>query len=222
MAGDFKERARKPEQRKARRDEILKAARAELLETPFQGLQMLEVAQRAGVAKGTLYLYFESKEALGLALLEKLLGAWFADIDDALGGGKRLTPRQIATLMCQRLEAHAPLRQLLALAQSVLEHNLTLGEARGWKGWLLERLTVTGANLDEHLRSSGAGSGARLLLHANALVVGLSGMAEPAAVVGQVLAETALRPLRVDFRAEFIDAVEALAGNLKKGRSAHG
>jgi AcrR family transcriptional regulator len=222
MAGDFKERARSVEQREARRLEILKAAQAELLETPFQGLQMLEVAQRARVAKGTLYLYFESKEALGLALLERLLGAWFADLDAALTDGKKLTPRQIATLMWQRLEAHPPLRQLLALAQPVLEHNLTLGEARRFKTWLLERLTTTGANLDEQLKHAGTGSGARLLLHANALVVGLSGMAEPAAVVGQVLAEAALRPLRVDFRAEFVDAVEALAEKLKKGKGAHG
>jgi AcrR family transcriptional regulator len=214
------ERARKGEERQQRRQEILAAARAELMQTPFQGLQIIEVAQRAGLSKGTLYLYFESKETLGLALTEQLLGGWFIDVDDALGGSRRLAPRAIATLMWQRLEAHAPLPRLMALMPSLLEHNISLGEARRFKTWLLERVNATGQLLEEQLRHLGPGGGARLLLVTHALMVGMSGMADPAAVVSQVLAEPPLRPLRMDFRNEFIDAVEILAGSLKKAKGA--
>lgn len=52
---------RRPE---ARPDEILEAAEAVFGEFGFSGTRLEEVARRAGVSKGTLYLYFESKEAL--------------------------------------------------------------------------------------------------------------------------------------------------------------
>jgi AcrR family transcriptional regulator len=51
----------KPE---ARRQAILKAALAEFAERGFAAARLDDVADRAGVAKGTLYLYFEDKEAL--------------------------------------------------------------------------------------------------------------------------------------------------------------
>jgi AcrR family transcriptional regulator len=210
------ERARKDEDKKRRRRAILDAARTELSRTRFQALQMMEVARRADLAKGTLYLYFETKEALALALLEELLEAWFDDLDAALEKLRRPTPRRVAELMLHTLEAHAPLARLLAILQSVLEHNISLLEARRFKERLLERVLRTGSLLERQLPRV---TGARLILQANALVVGLSGMAEPAPVVAEVLAEPALSPLRIDFAPEFLDALEALASHTtKKGR----
>lgn len=51
--------------------EIVQAATAVFLEQGYQRTQMGDVAERAGLAKGTLYLYFESKEALFDAALER-------------------------------------------------------------------------------------------------------------------------------------------------------
>jgi AcrR family transcriptional regulator len=53
-----------------RRADILRAARAVLLEHGYLGARIGEIAERAGVATGTVYLYFDSKEVLVLALLE--------------------------------------------------------------------------------------------------------------------------------------------------------
>ncbi len=53
-----------------RRDDILRAARAVFLEHGYAGARMAEIAARTGVATGTLYLSFPSKEALALALVE--------------------------------------------------------------------------------------------------------------------------------------------------------
>src|SRR6266511_3278000 len=52
---------RRPE---ARPEEILDAAFEEFGEQGFARTRLEEVAQRAGVSKGTLYLYFDSKETL--------------------------------------------------------------------------------------------------------------------------------------------------------------
>lgn len=51
-----------------RREQILQAARTVFNERGYAEARMAEIAERAGLAAGTLYLYFESKEALVLAL----------------------------------------------------------------------------------------------------------------------------------------------------------
>jgi AcrR family transcriptional regulator len=56
-------RARKVEP-EARRQEILDAALCVFAERGFEAARLEDVAARAGVAKGTLYLYFRDKEAL--------------------------------------------------------------------------------------------------------------------------------------------------------------
>ena len=55
----------KRQRRKAARPgELLEAGFAEFAEQGFVGTSIDSVAKRAGVAKGTVYLYFDSKEAL--------------------------------------------------------------------------------------------------------------------------------------------------------------
>jgi AcrR family transcriptional regulator len=54
-----------------RRSDILAAARATFLDRGFLQTRMADIAQRAGVAAGTIYLYFESKEAIVLELAEQ-------------------------------------------------------------------------------------------------------------------------------------------------------
>ncbi|MGL5861686.1 MAG: TetR/AcrR family transcriptional regulator, partial [Phycicoccus sp.] len=65
--------------REDKRARILAAARAVLAEHGYDGAVMADVATRAGVAKGTVYLYFPSKAALVSALSaqvrDQLLGA---------------------------------------------------------------------------------------------------------------------------------------------------
>jgi AcrR family transcriptional regulator len=212
------ERARKAEDKEERRRAILNAARAELGKSRFQELQMAEVAQRAGLAKGTLYLYFETREALALGLLEELLGGWFAELDHALLGARRPEPRKVAQWMLDALEGRPPLLPLLAVLQSVLEHNVPKSEARRFKEQLLRRVLATGELLEEALKHLAPGEGARLILQANALAVGLYGMAEPAPVVAEVLSEPELSPLRVEFASEFVDVMDALLSRRRRDK----
>ncbi len=55
--------------RLAKRDRIVGAALRLFAHQPYQEVTMDSVARLAGVAKGTLYLYFASKEALYLGIL---------------------------------------------------------------------------------------------------------------------------------------------------------
>ncbi|WP_264049273.1 TetR/AcrR family transcriptional regulator [Methylobacterium flocculans] len=62
-----------------KRRQILDGARAVFMAAGFDGASMGEIAKAAGVSKGTLYVYFDSKEALfeALTLAEK---RWLAEV----------------------------------------------------------------------------------------------------------------------------------------------
>ncbi|EEX08634.1 transcriptional regulator, TetR family domain protein [Ruegeria lacuscaerulensis ITI-1157] len=62
--------------REEMRERILDAAMACFLERGYHAATMQDVAGQAGLAKGTLYLYFQSKEEMLLALLQR----YFDDI----------------------------------------------------------------------------------------------------------------------------------------------
>jgi AcrR family transcriptional regulator len=55
----------------AKRRQVLDGARAVFLNDGFDGASMNDIARVAGVSKGTLYVYFESKEALFEALIRE-------------------------------------------------------------------------------------------------------------------------------------------------------
>jgi AcrR family transcriptional regulator len=66
--------ARWRRRKEARAPEILEAALAVFAEKGFAGARMDDIAARAGVTKGTIYLYFESKDAVFKALLAESIG----------------------------------------------------------------------------------------------------------------------------------------------------
>jgi AcrR family transcriptional regulator len=74
MAEPVTQRVRNRRRKEARPDEILDAAMAEFAEHGYDAARLDRVAQRAGIAKGTIYLYFSSKEALFEAVAMRAIG----------------------------------------------------------------------------------------------------------------------------------------------------
>ncbi len=71
------------ERRAARREAILAAALDEFAERGFEGARLDDVARRAGIAKGTIYLYFADKETLFQELIRSALSPFVATIEAA-------------------------------------------------------------------------------------------------------------------------------------------
>jgi AcrR family transcriptional regulator len=63
----------------ARPAEILEAALTVFAEKGFAAARMEDISHRAGVTKGTIYLYFDSKEALFKALISQSISPAIAD-----------------------------------------------------------------------------------------------------------------------------------------------
>lgn len=98
------------DQRKA---EILQAATATFARLGLERARMDDVAAAAGLSKGTLYLYFRSKDAL----VEALLHALFAPFSEALLllDGAEPAPARLARYVEAALEIFAGMQPMVAL-----------------------------------------------------------------------------------------------------------
>jgi TetR/AcrR family transcriptional regulator len=72
-------RSKRERRKEARPGELLAAALDLFVEKGFAATRVEEVAQRAGVSKGTLFLYFSSKEELFKAVVRENISGRFAE-----------------------------------------------------------------------------------------------------------------------------------------------
>ena len=172
---------------------------------------MVDVAKALGLVKGTVYLYFRSKEELFLAITEQQLEGWFAEVDARLaemqGSG---TIAWVVEIICEALERRPGLTRLLAILHSILEQHIELEAARRFKYMLQAHFERTGALLEDCLPFLKAGEGAHVLLQSHALVIGLWHLSDPSAVIREALQEPDLRLFEVSFATEFSQALSAL------------
>ncbi|GGL88751.1 TetR family transcriptional regulator [Deinococcus aerolatus] len=113
-------RARSLAEKRQRRADILSAAENLWITTPYAELSMNQVAGAAQLAKGTLYLYFDTKEELFLALVDGHLEAWMDRATILLGERRPRTPSQLADVLLEAGDGSAALRRLLVLLGTVL------------------------------------------------------------------------------------------------------
>jgi AcrR family transcriptional regulator len=203
-------RARKEEHKEERRRAILDVARALAETMPFPAIAMQEVAARAGLAKGTLYLYFQTKEELVLALLVEEMDVWFALVDERLERLRKPDPAGVARVLQEALAERPLFVRLLAILHLLLEQNLGPEVTLRFKRTILRHVAQTGFHLEATLPALSPGGGAKLLLTLHALVVGLRQMADPAPGVAAVLALDEMAPLRIDFDSQLSRALRAL------------
>ena len=79
------EQGARQRRKEARPQELLEAALELFVEKGFSGTRAEEVAQRAGVSKGTLYLYYPSKEDLFKSVVRHNLSSLIAEGQELAG-----------------------------------------------------------------------------------------------------------------------------------------
>ncbi len=81
---DVKSKPRWERRKDARPQELLAAALDLFVERGYAATRLDEVAARAGVSKGTLYLYFENKEELFKAVVRENMVSKLADAEELI------------------------------------------------------------------------------------------------------------------------------------------
>lgn len=104
----MEKKSRKEKERYRRRGLVLDAAEALISEVGFESATMDQIAERAEVGKGTLYLHFESKSAIYLAICER---------------GSRLLNEKMATVLTKDLTGLEMLKMLGNVYLQFLQDN---------------------------------------------------------------------------------------------------
>ncbi len=121
---EINQRARTAEQKALRRQAVLAAAETYFHEVGYEAFSMAQLARRAGVVKGTLYLYFKTREELFLTLYEQSLVRWSQVFRDCLSDP--LTSTAYAEALYATTMADGTFVPLLIRLEHVIEHNVAL------------------------------------------------------------------------------------------------
>lgn len=129
---------------------ILDAAVTVFAETGYHGSQVSKIAREAGVADGTIYLYFKNKEDILVSLFRERLGSLVAKFQESVE--QSATAEEAVRKICQthyaELENHPELAYVtqIELRQSSLELRKEIGQALKPYIQLIERVLVKGVN----------------------------------------------------------------------------
>ncbi len=66
--------------------QIIDAAVIAIAENGYHQAQVSKIAKQAGVADGTIYLYFKNKEDILISLFEEKMGSFIEEIDQMIAG----------------------------------------------------------------------------------------------------------------------------------------
>ncbi len=217
-------RARLSHEKEGRRQDILAAA-LNLFETrDYNDLTMAAIAADSGLAKGTIYIYFKTKEEIFLELAESRLLGWFEALDEGLrpgGGGlflEPMDPEALSRLFLDSLEAQPQLARLLGLLHTVLEPNVERLVVLRFREFLADRCLRTGRLLEQRLPFLEEGQGAELLLRAHALILGCWQISVPPPEVRALLQSPGLQMFDVPFRSLFESTFLALLEGMESLR----
>ena len=206
-----------------RRSEILERADELFRDHAFDEIKMADLAADLGLAKGTLYLYFSSKEALFLALLGDRLETAYAKLFALLGAESstgEVSVESVARSTAETIAADLTLPRLLAIMHSVLEQRLPFEEAVAFKRDLASSLSEAGRRLAQALPPLSPEEGSRFFLYLYAQVVGLASLTDLSPFMKRISAEKGLEIFRCGFEGTLRESSGAmLIGMLDAARS---
>lgn len=200
-------RALAPEHKSARRAAILAAAEVLLARDPEGGFAVGDIARRAGVAKGTVYLYFGSREEILLAVHDSQLDELFGAVETALGR-PRAGAEQVARAVLGFLKRRSEFFRLATNCHGALEGSVPAPAAGAHRDAVAVRLTEIGRRIEQMHPRMRPGEGLRLLMNCYALMLGLWQLAaSPLRVDGGARAPAALQ---INFEAQLAAALTDL------------
>ena len=137
MTGELR-RARTQDQKYFRRQQILEAAEQHFADVGYEAFSMVNLARLAGVVKGTLYLYFKTREEVLLTLYNQSLARWSHVFLDQLRSD--MTDRDYVATLYSTAMADRSFIPLLTRLEHVIEHNVSIERLVESKRHFIERI----------------------------------------------------------------------------------
>lgn len=162
-------RAIHPEDKLRKREIILDAAQY-LWTTQTDRLSNMDsLAHQAGVAKGTLYLYFRSKEEVLLALHERDISSFFDRLIERADQPEPILVKEFVELVVNEIHSSATFMPLASLCLGLMERHIPVEVAVAFKLRISEHMNRVVFALKQHFPSMSCD----IMLQCYALMLGL-------------------------------------------------
>ena len=110
----------------ARKEEIINAC-ASLYETiSFKDITIRDIGARTSFTRTSIYNYFQTKEEIFLALLEREHEAWIADLKELMGQNSMLSAEEFSDRLARTLEKRGCMLKLMSMNLYDMEVNSRL------------------------------------------------------------------------------------------------
>jgi AcrR family transcriptional regulator len=214
-----KQRAVASAAKEERRNAILDAVEALFVEHPERMANVSEVAEAAGLAKGTVYLYFPSKEEMLLALHERQVALFFVEVMKLLDGPGPVDFDAVFEVTRRRLIRVPGYLELTSRCFGMMDREIPLETAQAFKIRVGQILVAAGAGLERHISALPPGDGVSVFLHSYGLIVGLWQLLHPNERFGVAMNKPELRMFKRDYEREIEKALRALWTGMTTGNT---
>ncbi|TGN17270.1 TetR/AcrR family transcriptional regulator [Leptospira idonii] len=194
---------------------ILQAAAQLLQKKDWAELSMDEVAKKAKIAKGTLYLYFPTKEDLCLRVHLIDYEIWFHDLRKYLETKETINPSDFSQWFVDSFEDHSRFLKILPIVPTILEKNASLETIREFKRSLKDQLTAILPLLSKTLKLKSEEEGFLFLMQCHALAIGAWSHGFPSPLVKEAQEEEGLEMFHINY-AQFVkSSIDTLLRGMK-------
>ena len=204
------QRALAVEDKEERKQELLDAVEKLYLKHPDRMPNMSEVADMAGLAKGTVYLYFPTKEDMLLELHQRHVTYFFTALMKMLSKPGPLTFDDIFSVTRSHMIRVPGYLALSSHCFAQMERETPFDSAVAFKVGVAQTLKTAGAGLERHFPKLGEGGGVRILLHSYGLICGLWQLLHPNERFEKAMDRPELAILKRDYEKEIETALRAL------------
>lgn len=186
-----------------RKQTILDAATALFFEDPSSLPTVSEIAKRCGIAKGTVYIYFSTKEQIFLNIIEELFTEFIKSADTfVLNSIKSEHPiESIVNDLCDYSAENRTMVNLAGMSNSIIEHNIDIDSAYEYKKNIQIQLFGLGETMQKTLGYDKIFSSS-LFLRTYAIILGVWQLCNPPKKVQQISKKEGAEFLSPDFRDE--------------------
>ena len=112
-----------PELTNARREEIIAACKTLYKDMSFKDITIMKIAEYTTFSRASIYNYFETKEEIFLAILQKEYELWVADLKKLTDSADAMSKEEVAKALAKSLEKRALLLKLMSMNLYDMEEN---------------------------------------------------------------------------------------------------
>jgi len=210
------QRAYSDEQKLKRQEGILLAVERLFRERRYEKVTMLDIAEKSGVSKGTLYVYFRTKESLFLSYATRKIDRFFGLLLMNLSAFHE--PAGVAGVVEALGQSYAESKdmvRLLPLLHHVLESKAGFDNALSFRQGLIPLLERAGVEIERHLVFLDQGAGKRLLLTIHSLSLGLQQLADLSPDLQKMKQHPGMDIYTFEFEDSFLNTVDLLLAGME-------